>query len=121
MRLIAWTALAVVSVGLGMADDALIRRVRDMEIRGEGRAARQALEASTRSTPADPANWAEYAWFLDQRRDPAARVAFRHALELASGEAKRPLARRLAVLELAAGDRAAASRALESFHAAGGA
>lgn len=120
MRLIAWAVLSAMPVGWGYADDALFQRVRNLELRGEGLAARQALEAATRFTPRDAAVWAEYAQFLDQRRDPGAREALRRAAELASGVQKRDLARRLAALDLAAGDTAAANRSLDLFREAGG-
>jgi hypothetical protein len=96
-------------------------RVRQLEMRGDGRGAAQALEQAVKSSPRDANAAIAYARFLDARRDPRTRQAYESALELASGPQKAELARRLATLDLIAGDRDAAARALEAYRAAGGA
>jgi len=79
------------------------------------------LERAARQSPRDAAAQAAYADFLDQHRDPRARQAYQHLFDSAAGAAKLQAARRLAVLDLLAGDRESAARRIEAYRAAGGA
>ncbi len=90
----------------GLADD-----VRQMEARGEARAARRAVESALKANPRDTATLALWAEFLDTRRDPAARDAWEKLLAAAgpSTEHGRTALRRLIELDLIAGDRQKAS------------
>lgn len=78
------------------------------------------LERAVRQSPRDAAALSAYAEFLDQHHDPRARQAFQHLYDNASGAAKLQAARRLAVLDLLAGDRESAARHVEAYRAAGG-
>jgi hypothetical protein len=87
--------------------DGLAAEVRQLEARGESRAARRAIESALRSTPRDAATLALWAEFLDARRDPGARAAWEKLLETtgpSSSHGKVAL-RRLAEIDLIAGDR----------------
>lgn len=100
----------------------LASRVREMEVRGQARDALQTLQDALKSNPKDAATLAQYATFLDRRGDPRARGAYQNVVAAAgagSPEGRHAL-RRLAVLNLLAGDRAAAQKNLDAFHAAGG-
>ncbi len=92
----------------------LVEEVRQMELRGEARAARTAIESALRSNPKDLSTLVVWADFLDTRRDPAARDAWEKVL-LAGGsnsaEGKMAL-RRLVELDLLAGDRERAAAGL---------
>jgi hypothetical protein len=105
---------AVVSTAPAWGWDAteLVRQVRGLETKGDVREARQVLEQAVRANPKDPATLAAWANFLDQRRDPTAREAYEKLLALPGIEPnlRRDTARRLAALDLIAGDRAAAER-----------
>jgi len=120
LRSVAGVALLTLGVALGGVPawgwDAaeLVREVRALEGKGEMREARQLLQRAVRENPRDPATLAAWAAFLDQRRDPAAREAYEQLLALPGLEPtlRRDSARRLAALDLIAGDRAAAERRL---------
>lgn len=90
----------------------LAGQVRQLELKGDGRGARQVLEQAVKASPQDAGVWVLWAEFLDQRRDPQTREAYQKAVELSSGAVRRDAARRLAALDLQAGDRAAAERDL---------
>jgi len=110
------------AAGLLCGADDVGTRVREMELKGEGRAARQALEEAVKANPRDPAVLAEYALFLDERHDPGARAAYEKVLAAAgpsSAQGKEAL-RRLAVIDLLTGDRASAQRRLDAWRQAGG-
>lgn len=110
------------SLTLAWSADHLSDRVRDMEARGQGRAARQMLEDAVKTAPDDAASLSAYAEFLDLRRDPGARAAYEKLLTAAgptTSTGKNTL-RRLTELDLLAGDRTAASRHLAAWRQAGG-
>lgn len=92
----------------------LVREVRGLESQGNAREARRLLERAVRANPRDVETLSAWAAFLDQRRDPAAREAYEKLLALPGLEPslRRDSARRLAALDLVAGDRAAAERRL---------
>jgi hypothetical protein len=96
-----------------------------LEVRGQAAEARALLERAANATPANPSAVRAYAEFLDRYRDPAARQAYaRLAQVLDSSRApdaeRAAVHRRLASLDLAAGDRDAAGSDLAAFTAAGG-
>lgn len=92
----------------------LAGRVRALELSGEVRAARQMLDQAVRANPRDAEAAAQRAAFLDQRRDPGAREAYEKLLALPglNPDVRRDATRRLAALDLVAGDRASAERRL---------
>ncbi|WP_228486215.1 hypothetical protein [Paludibaculum fermentans] len=112
----------VCSFTLAWSADDLADRVRQMELRGQGRTARQTLEDAAKSAPRDAAALAAYAGFLDLRRDPGTRAAYEKLLTVSgpATPAGKHALRRLVELNLIAGDRAAASRHLAAWHQAGG-
>src|SRR5581483_10688839 len=98
---------------------------RRLESRGEGDQALRALRQAATASPADPAALLAYAQFLESHRDPEARQAYAQLSQLlqrtnAPAPQRAAVAERLAVLDLLAGDRAAAGRDLEAYSAAGG-
>jgi hypothetical protein len=86
--------------------------------------ARTALAHAAQASPNNVAAWTAYAEFLDRYGDPAAREAYGKLLAVLrnGGDSARAatVARRLALLDLLAGDRIAANTHLDSYHAAGG-
>jgi hypothetical protein len=101
-----------------------------LETKGEGAQAREQLQKAAEAAPKNPAALRAYAEFLDRHRDPAAREAYtRLVAALTSGNASASgpneqlafIARRQAILDLLAGDSAAATRHIEAYRAAGGA
>jgi hypothetical protein len=104
----AFSGLFVLMMVPAKAD--LAGQVRDLELKGEARAARQVLEQAVKASPNDAGVWVQWAEFLDQRRDPQAREAYAKAIGLATGTTRRDLARRLAALDLLAGDQTAAQQ-----------
>src|ERR1035438_4284192 len=108
----------------GFADQAA-DSLQKLEASGDVAGARAALARQAQVNPNNISALSQYAEFLDRYGDPSAREAYTKLLEAAraSGDTARATAvmRRLAVLELLAGDRAAATRHLEAYRSAGGA
>jgi hypothetical protein len=100
-----------------------LERAKQMEMAGDGAGARALLARAAQSST-DPAVLLDYAEFLDRYGDPGARNAYRKVLGGTTGagnrEARAKIARRLVVLDLIAGDRAAAARSAEAYVAATG-
>jgi len=120
MRRLTYLLLGMSGLAFGSAaSDELAARVRQMEVKGDARSARQMLEQALKSSPSDAGVWALWANFLDQRSDTEARAAYEKAIELSTGPARAELARRLAVLDLVSGDRAAGERHLALAEQAG--
>jgi hypothetical protein len=101
-----------------------------LEVRGQAAEAQKLLERAANAAPAgsqgNPQAVRAYAEFLDRYHDPAARQVYARLaqmLDASRGPAAERAAvhRRLAGLDLAAGDRDAAGRDLAAFTAAGGA
>src|ERR1700682_2234756 len=96
-----------------------------LEAKGDAGEAREQLRKSAEAAPNDPLALEAHAAFLGQHRDPAARDAYEKLWRLLgrnganAGERAR-VARRLAELDLIAGDRASARTHLEGFRSAGG-
>src|SRR5260221_2718250 len=119
MRLIG-TLCLIGSVTVPQAQDLAVR-TREMEVQGQSGAARAVLLAAVRDAPSDPVTWTIAAEFLDRHGDPAARPTYERLLALLeqSGSAERSrVARRLAVLDLLAGDQEAAQKHLDRHRAA---
>ncbi len=81
---------------------------------------RAALQRAAQNNPNDAAAGTAWARYLENHGDPAARQAYQSLLNLGDNAQKAANARRLAMLDLIAGDQAAARRHLEAAHAAGG-
>lgn len=119
------TGVAFLSLGVavltspawGWDSSELAARVRGLESTGDLRSARQSLQQAVRANPRDGETLALWAAFLDQRRDPEARAAYQQLLALPAlnPDLKRDATRRLAALDLIAGDREAANRRLASL------
>jgi hypothetical protein len=109
----------------GVFGQDVTRQAWDLETKGSWAEARQILERAVRQSPENPAVLGAWAHFLDRRGDPAVRDAHEKwlaALEKRNAPAadRAAAAKRLALVSLAAGDRAAAERALNAYRAAGG-
>jgi hypothetical protein len=98
--------------------------VRQMESAGDTAGARTALARAAESNPSSIPALTAYAEFLERYGDPAARSAYSKLLAAlrGSGNTTREgvIARRLAVLDLLAGDNDAVSRDLDSYRRATG-
>jgi hypothetical protein len=98
--------------------------VQKLETSGDVAGARAALAREVQTNPNSISALARYAEFLDRYADPAARDAYMKLLEAAraGGDNARASAvtRRLAVIELLAGDRNAAVRQLDAYRSGGG-
>jgi hypothetical protein len=116
LRLLAVLLLGIAAPGVRAYQDA--GRIRGMEPAGDAMGARAALAEEARNRPNDVAALTNYAEFLDRHGDPECRDAYRKLLAAIenSGNAARAasISRRLARLDLLAGDREAAARDLEA-------
>ncbi|MFN9456191.1 MAG: hypothetical protein ACK6D7_02250, partial [Acidobacteriota bacterium] len=108
-------------VGIANAQN-LATQIRDLEARGNSRAARDLLAEAVRNAPNDPVSLSFHAEFLDRHGDPAARDAYAKLLGVLerSGGDRKQTARRLVILDLLHGDRSAATRHLAVYRNAGG-
>lgn len=97
-----------------------VAQARRMAAEGDPSGAQRLLREAAQSGSATPQQVLAYAEFLDRYRNPEARAAYEKALAaLPSGPGKAAVARRLTILNLLAGDRAAAERHLGSYRATG--
>jgi hypothetical protein len=98
------------------------REARALERKGEGSVAHALLQKAVRSSPGDPTALQNYAAFLDRYDDPETRGTFEKALGALKDdrEGQARVARRLVLLDLIEGDRAAAARHFEVYRGAGG-
>ncbi len=97
-----------------------------LESKGEAAQAREHLQRAADASPNDARTLRAYAEFLNRHRDPGAREVYARlatALEKANApQTERAAAlRHLVILDLLAGDRAAANRHVEDYRAVGGA
>jgi hypothetical protein len=96
-------------------------QIRKMEASGDIAGARTALSRAAEGSPNDAAALTNYAEFLERYGDPASRQAYTRLLVLlrqrADTAAASTIARRLAVLDLQAGDRDSATRNLATLSA----
>ncbi len=99
-------------------------QIRKMEASGDTQGARTALARAAAADPGNVPALTQYAEFLDRYGDPACRGAYVKLLSAlrSSGDSARiaAVARRLVALDLEAGDRAAATRDLETYRTASG-
>src|SRR5664279_5265637 len=98
--------------------------IQKMEASGDTMGARAALARATQTNPHSVSMWTAYAEFLDRYGDPAAREAYGSLLTALrdGGDTARAatVARRLAMLDLLAGDRIAAESHLAAYRAVDG-
>ncbi len=101
-----------------------VDRARQLEASGDVVSARTALAAAVEQAPGDVDALTEYAALLERYGDADSRSAYTKAYEAIEKTGNRgklaPVARELALLDLIAGDRAAALKHIEAYHAAGG-
>jgi hypothetical protein len=101
-----------------------VDRARQLEKSGDVSGARSALAAAAQHEPADAEALTEYAAFLVRYGDPDSRAAYNKAFAAVQKLGDRAklagVSRELVILDLIAGDRAAAAQHLEAYHAAGG-
>ena len=118
MKTLITLTVSVFALSFCASADDLSLRAWQLEIKGDAAGARELLERSAQSGAVDSLQ--AYAQFLDRHHDPAAREAYEKLLNAAQGEHRAAAARRLAMLDLLAGDRDAAAKHLEQYRAAGG-
>ena len=94
-----------------------IAKARLLEKEGDSLGARSVLQKSAASDAESQMAWAE---FLDRHRDPGARAEYDKALKQVSGQRANTIARRLVLLDVIAGDHAAARRHYEIYKSTGG-
>lgn len=95
----------------------------ELESKGEATSARELLEKAVKEAPANTGALAAYAEFLDRHRDPSARALYVKLLGMYPAERKAErasVAKRLAVLDLLAGDRSSAETHLAAYRDFGG-
>src|SRR5262245_5773804 len=119
-------AFPVVAIILGFSSCSLLAQsadaIRKMELSGDTAGARTALQRAAEANPNNSSALTAYAEFLDRYGDPAAREAYAKLLAASRSDSARSgvIARRIAVLDLLAGDNAAAGRSLETYRTANG-
>src|ERR1035438_1197216 len=95
--------------------------IQKMEASGDTMGARTALARAAQASPNNVAAWTAYAEFLDRYGDPGAREAYGKLLAALrnGGDSARTaaVARRLALLDLLAGDRIAPNTHRDSYDA----
>jgi len=96
-----------------------------LESKGEALQARERLQKAAGNSPNNAAALRAYAEFLDRHRDPAAREVYAKLDQLlarsnAPKEQRAAVARRLAILDLIAGEESAAAKHIDEYRAAGG-
>jgi hypothetical protein len=101
-------------------------RAWELERRGQGGEAARLLRQAATNSPDSLAAQRAWAEFLERHRNPEARAAYEKLAQLlertnAPAPERAEVYRRLALLDLLAGDRAAASQRLARFAASGGA
>ena len=99
-------------------------QIRKLEISGETEEARVALQRAAENRPNDVAALTDYAEFLDRYGDPESRQAYSKLLARLrqTGDSARAatVARRLAALDLLAGEKSATDRDLEAYRSLSG-
>jgi len=119
MRTVVTAFISVICFGFSAAAaDDLNLQAWQMETKGDAAGARAFLERAAQNGAPDSVE--AYAQFLDRHRDPAARDLYEKLLKTGSAAQRSYAANRLAILDLIAGDRDAATRHLEDYRAAGG-
>ena len=108
----------------GAAQD-LTSEAWQLELKGDASEAHARLQKAVQEAPDNVSALRAYAEFLDRHRDPAARGVYSRldavlAAAHAANAERAAVARREAILDLIAGDDAAAARHVEAYRAAGG-
>src|SRR5947209_19983107 len=121
-----WVLVILCSAAVGASAQDLAAEAWQLESKGEALQARDRLQKAVEAAPNNAAALRAYAEFLDRHRDPAAREVYAKldAVQAKSGadaNARMAVLRRLAVLDLIAGDRDAAVKHVDAYRAAGGA
>jgi Flp pilus assembly protein TadD len=117
MRLLVWLAALACSVLLSAAQNPL-DEARKLERTGDISAARATLRRAAESAPRDTSTLAAYAEFLDRHNLGDRRDAYEKALAAAGASeagSRVRILRRMVVLDLLAGDHAAANRHLADY------
>jgi hypothetical protein len=114
----AFSVLILISGAVSiLAGSQTLDQARQLEHSGDSMRARALLARAAQTSPDDVTALTEYAEFLDRYGDPGCRDAYRKLVELlgnAGNTARRAeIAKRLLVLDLLAGDKAAVTRDLE--------
>ena len=108
----------------GLEASEAVDHARQLEKSGDVQGARTALAAAVQQTPNDIDALTGYAAFLMRYGDPDSRAAYAKAFDALerSGDGAKlaAVARELALLDLLAGDRAAAAKHIEAYHSARG-
>jgi len=124
MRLVCvFATITLAAVGLWAQD--LSGDAWRLEVRGEAAEALDQLQKAAAGAPNDPLALEAYAAFLDRHRDPGARAEYGKLSQLLARNNANPaerarISRRLVLLDMLAGDRAAAATHLGEYRAAGG-
>ena len=122
-------SLLAVLLGIGSAlagsdnGQEAVRSAQELERRGDALGARKLLQQAARSSNDDAATVLAYADFLAAHHDPEARSEYAKALAAlapSQREERREASRRLVLLDLIDGDRAAAAHHVEAYRDAGG-
>ncbi|MEO8028836.1 MAG: HAT repeat-containing protein, partial [Bryobacteraceae bacterium] len=97
----------------------------ELERKGEAAQARQLLQRAVQDSPKSVGAWRAYAEFLDQHHDPGVVESYGHLLEVLKADNAAPaqqaaVARRMAILSLEQGNRAAVEAHLATYHSLGG-
>ncbi len=132
LSLVLWTlgrSAACLMLGIAQAQNAgpgdLAREAGQLEAKGEAAQAADLLAQAALRAPNDPAVLRAYADYLGRHNDRGARAAYEKlsvalARTGASPDQRAAVDRRLAILDLLAGDRDAAARHLTAYRASGG-
>jgi hypothetical protein len=119
-----YAVVILASASFPIFGDQSLDSIQKMEASGDTMGARAALARATQTSPNSVAVWTAYAEFLDRYGDPGAREAYGSLLTALrdGGDTARAgtVARRLAMLDLLAGDRIAAETHLAAYRAADG-
>src|SRR5260370_37530162 len=118
MKTFGTLSLSVFGLSMAAIADDLSVRAWQMESKGDAAGARDLLHKAAQSGSADGLE--AYAHFLDSHHDPSARDTYEKLVLAAKGEQRLRAARRLVLLDLLAGDRAAAQAHLDKYLEAGG-
>ncbi|MBI3209830.1 MAG: hypothetical protein HYZ37_13170 [Candidatus Solibacter usitatus] len=109
--------LSAICSGQGLAD-----RARQMEADGKSAEARAMLQKAAAGSPMDASVLTAWAEFLDRQGDRGARAAYEKLLTVSTLDrsARGAALRRLALLDMMAGDDAAAAKRIAAYREAGG-
>src|SRR5260370_13652665 len=118
MKALVTLLISVFGLSVAAIADDLSVRAWQMESEGDAAGARDLVHKAAQSGSADGLE--AYAHFLDSHHDPSARDRYEKLVLAAKGEQRQRAARRLVLLDLMAGDRAAAQAHLDKYQEAGG-